>query len=175
MCWFWSIHIFGAPHPSATIFSEPPLRVYKNFRSPPSISSSPPCHIKWTFPNGLLDKNLLTYPPHILASKTYHCFDDLDLSASEEECSNSTLQSSKGPIAARDRGKTELSHFCLLNLIWNPIFKCQQSIRFLKKQTSSYSAGIDIVQKRQFFWLEKLAPEKWLTLLPRAIAFLPAS
>lgn len=125
--------------------------------------------------NGLLDKNLLTYPPHILASKTYHCFDDLDLSASEEECSNSTLQSSKGPIAARDRGKTELSHFCLLNLIWNPIFKCQQSIRFLKKQTSSYSAGIDIVQKRQFFWLEKLAPEKWLTLLPRAIAFLPAS
>ena len=37
--------------PSATIFSEPPLRVSKNFWSPPSISSSPPaCHIKWTFP-----------------------------------------------------------------------------------------------------------------------------
>ena len=36
------------PPPSATIFSEPPLRVSKNFRSPPSTSSSPPppCHIK---------------------------------------------------------------------------------------------------------------------------------
>ena len=50
MCWFWSIQIFGTTPPSATIFSEPPLRVSKNFRSPPSISSSPPCHIKWTFP-----------------------------------------------------------------------------------------------------------------------------
>ena len=49
MCWFWSIQIFGAAPPSATIFSEPPLRVSKNFRSSPSISSSPPCHIKWTF------------------------------------------------------------------------------------------------------------------------------
>ncbi|CAH3143443.1 unnamed protein product [Porites lobata] len=36
------IQIFGAPPPSATIFSEPPLRVSKNFRSPPSISSSSP-------------------------------------------------------------------------------------------------------------------------------------
>ena len=42
MCWFSSIQIFGAPPPSATFFSEPPLRVSKNFRSPPSISSSPP-------------------------------------------------------------------------------------------------------------------------------------
>ena len=33
---------FRSPPPSATIFSEPPLRVSKNFRSPPSISSSPP-------------------------------------------------------------------------------------------------------------------------------------
>ena len=30
------------PSPSATFFSEPPLRVSKNFRSAPSISSSPP-------------------------------------------------------------------------------------------------------------------------------------
>ena len=42
MCWFWSIQFFRALPPSATIFSEPPLRVSKNFRSPPSISSSPP-------------------------------------------------------------------------------------------------------------------------------------
>ena len=33
---------FRSPPPSATIFSEPPLQVSKNFRSPPSISSSPP-------------------------------------------------------------------------------------------------------------------------------------
>ena len=49
--WFWSIQIFGAPSPRPTIFSESPFRVSKNFRSPPpSISSIPPCHIKWTFP-----------------------------------------------------------------------------------------------------------------------------
>ena len=31
-------------------FSEPPFRVSKNFRCPPSMFSSlPPCHIKWTF------------------------------------------------------------------------------------------------------------------------------
>ena len=38
------------PPPSPTIFSEPPFQVSKNFWSPNSKSSSPPCHIKWTFP-----------------------------------------------------------------------------------------------------------------------------
>ena len=42
MCWFWSIQIFRAPPPSAKIFSEPPLRVSKHFRSPSSISASLP-------------------------------------------------------------------------------------------------------------------------------------
>ena len=37
-CWFWRIQIFGGP---PLIFSEPPSRVSKNFRRPPSISSSP--------------------------------------------------------------------------------------------------------------------------------------
>ena len=41
---------FRSPPPSATIFSEPPLRVSKNFRSPPQYLHPPPCHIKWTFP-----------------------------------------------------------------------------------------------------------------------------
>ena len=40
MSWFWSIQIFGAPPPSVTIFSEPPLNIF----------IPTPCHIKWTFP-----------------------------------------------------------------------------------------------------------------------------
>ena len=47
-CWFWSIQIFGGPPP--LIFSEPPIRVSKNFRSPPLNIFMPPCYIKWTFP-----------------------------------------------------------------------------------------------------------------------------
>ena len=36
--------------PPPLIFSEPPIRVSKNFRSPPLNIFMPPCYIKWTFP-----------------------------------------------------------------------------------------------------------------------------